>query len=100
MTSIKASIAALSLLAACGKGDDPRSGCQTSADCGQGLVCILSAGGGACESPPVVVTMTAPAAGARVGRAGVPVQARVTLAARGGDGGGVQRGRRARLDGA
>ena len=72
MTNIKASLAALSLLAACGKGEDPPSECRTSADCGQGLVCIVSAGAGACQSPPVAVAMTAPAAGARVGRLGVP----------------------------
>ncbi len=81
MTYIKAGITALSLLVACGKGDDPSSGCRTSADCDQGLVCIVSSGTGSCQSPPVVVAMTAPAAGARVGQAGVPVQARVTLAA-------------------
>ena len=81
MTNLKASLAALSLLAACGKGEDPASQCRTSADCGQGLVCVVSAGAGACQSPPVTVAMTAPAAGARVGRLGVPVQAQVTLGA-------------------
>lgn len=81
-------IAGFALLALCavacgGSGGGETGGCRSNADCSQGLVCVVPASGqrGSCQQIPIHVTMTAPGPNTRVGKAGVPVTAEVTLGA-------------------